>query len=98
MASGGHDCLKALLDYKRNLITLMDKLHKELDEANATNRNYRAQIDNYTKTIKDLTLDRARQGEQMAMTIKPIGGANRVNSNKDLLIEVLYNIIYIYIY
>ena len=119
-AAGQHDCMKELLLYKQTIGGTMERQRKELEEANTLNRNLRSQIDNYTKTIKDLTMERARLAELKQATptgcgktentnsgggggggagasgggggggvlgSNAIGGANRVNTNKDLLIE-----------
>lgn len=56
-----HDCLRSLIDYKTNMSTIMDKMQKELEDSNTQNRNLRAQIDNYMRTIQDLTKDRSAQ-------------------------------------
>lgn len=72
-----HDCLKALLEDKQSMAATMDKLCLEIDEAEMLGRNLRSQVDNFTKILKSLSLERVRLTQS----------ATRMHTNKDLLAE-----------
>lgn len=66
VATSDHDCLTSLIDYKQNMSSIMDKLRKELEDCTAQNRNLRSQIDNYMRTIQDLTKERTNNNNNHA--------------------------------
>lgn len=92
VANSEHDCLKSLLDYKQNMSIIMDKLGQELEDSNALSQNLRSQIDNYSRTIKDMISERSKQlnfskANKRGNNPSSSSISAQVNNNKDLLVE-----------
>lgn len=77
VSSKDHECVKSLLEYKQNMSGIMDKIRKELDDSNAQNRNLRSQIDNYMRTIQDLTKERNNLNNTIQQQKTPAAGVGR---------------------
>lgn len=79
--TGEHICQRAIVEYKQNMA-------RELEEANAIVRSLRVQLDNYNRTVRDLTLERSRSLEPSNSVFSATkSNSFRVNTNKDLLAE-----------
>ena len=86
--SANHQCVQSLAEFKQNMINIMDKLQKDLEEINAVNVNLQMQVNNYKKTIKNLTLDQTRKLETSNSNTKRNKRVTiPVNNNNELIAE-----------
>src|SRR5690606_23597469 len=94
VANSEHDCVKSLLEYKAHMTGALKQMQKELDEITIHNDELRFVLENYRRTIKDLSLDRSKQLEASAKPASENGKEEsfRVTTNFELLAEARKNL------
>lgn len=92
VANSEHDCVKSLIEYKAHMVNSVTAMRKELAEMTLGNEDLQFTLDNYRRTIKDLSLDRSKQLEVMTAAVKPLAcesspEQSRITNNVELLQE-----------